>query len=116
MSKHERRQTVYSLSLLAEVLRLEATKGDAGEYILAYLPKEDMMNMALDSIGLGDKMQDAHNSKQWYKLLSTRRLRLCINTMQETTGSTGTGGYVQAANIEPDDYVGLAVVNDRCKV
>ena len=83
-----KRQNVCSLLSITEALRIEAMEEDTGEDIIAYLPKEYMAKVALVSMGLGNKVQDTHISRQRYKLLSARRLRRCINIMQEATGRT----------------------------
>ena len=59
--------------------------GNTAEEIFSYMPVDKMMNVAPINIGIGNRVQDAYNSRQRYHLLSLRRLQKYINVMQGAT-------------------------------
>ena len=72
-------------NIFAEALRINVIKGNTAEDIFSYMSAEEMTNTALINIGIGNRVQDAHNSRQRYNFLFSGRLRECIHVMQGLT-------------------------------
>ena len=81
------------------------------EDIFSYLPAAEMMIMALVNMGIGDRVQDAYNSRRWYKFVSARRPSQCINVMQGAMRQDRE--HEQSRDIEQGDYVGLSAAHNK---
>ena len=62
-------------NIVAEALWIKVIKGNTAEDIFSYTPTEEMMNVALINMRIGDRVQDAYNSRGRHECLSLRRLR-----------------------------------------
>ena len=69
-------------NIVEDALRIRVMEGDTVEAIFSYMSAGEMKNATRVNIGIGDRVQDACNSRQWYNLMSKRRLRDCINVIQ----------------------------------
>ena len=69
-------------NIVEEALRIRVVEGDSAEDIFSYMSAGEMMNATLINIGIGNRVQDAYNSRQQYEFVSLRRLHDCINMVQ----------------------------------
>jgi hypothetical protein len=69
-----------------EVVRMQATERDLGVHILSYMHDEDMLSVACTNKYLGDKVQEAHNTKERYICSSAQRVQRCVNVLQSQAG------------------------------
>jgi hypothetical protein len=91
-------------NIVTEATRNRVMGGDTVENIFSYMSTAAMTNATLINTGIGNRVQDAHNSRQRYKL---RQLRDCIHVMQ--MGTTHGREHGQASETEQVDYVDIAV-------
>ena len=77
--------TEYVQNIVNEALRIKVMEGDTAEDTFSYMSAREMMNVTFINMGIGDRVQDAYNSRQQYKFVSSRRLRECIQMMQGAT-------------------------------
>ena len=69
-----------------EALRSRMMEGDTKEDISSYMSAGEMTTATLINTRIGDRVQDAHTSRQRYRFVSSRRVRDLINVIpMETT-------------------------------
>ena len=71
---------------------MKAMEGNTAEDTFSYMLAEEMTNVALITLGIGSRVQDAYNTRQQCEFWSARRLSECISMMPGATRQDGEHG------------------------